>query len=262
MKYIVSFTTSPTRIHKCQPMLKSILNQSRQPDLIILNIPKIFTRTKEQYSVPKDVSDHVVVNIVEKDLGPGTKIIPTIKYLNDNNYDKNDTRIIYVDDDIKYLNKMIECYEKNIDPTDNSVWSGGGFDFVNWTQSNKFTNKDTCSIAEGFSGVCVKLSIFEDDFFEYINKYIDDIDCRLSDDVILSNYYHKKEVTIKILNIPNEYSIRDMIINNSILDYGNEADALHLGANGITERNSKRYKNVIDKLNNNNEKYFKVIFIL
>ena len=27
MKFVVSFTTSPTRIHKCQPMLDSILNQ-------------------------------------------------------------------------------------------------------------------------------------------------------------------------------------------------------------------------------------------
>ena len=49
MKYIVSFTTSPTRIHKCRPMLNSILGQTRKPDLILLNIPKVFERTGETY---------------------------------------------------------------------------------------------------------------------------------------------------------------------------------------------------------------------
>ena len=260
MKFIVSFTTSPTRIHKCQPMLKSIINQSRKPDLIILNIPKIFPRTGKQYSVPKDVSEHVVVNIIEKDFGPGTKLVPTIKYLNNNNYDKNNTRIIYLDDDIRYMNKMIECYEKNIECDDNSSWTATGFDFINFQLNGKRNNKDTCTIAEGYGAVCVKLSIFEDDFFEYINKYIDDIDCRLSDDIILSNYYHKKKINIKILNIPNEYSIIDMWKNKCILDYGNESDALHNGASGTSQNNVNRYKKVLFKLNNNKDRYFPVLF--
>lgn len=261
MKYIVSFTTSPSRIHKCQPMLLSILNQSRKPDLIILNIPKIFNRTGEQYSVPKNVSDYVYVNVIENDLGPGTKIIPTIKYLNDNNYDKNDTRIIYLDDDIKYMNKMIECYEKNIHINDNSTWTATGFDFINFQLNGKRNNNDSCIIAEGYGAVCVKLSIFDDDFIEYINKYIHDIDCKLSDDVILSNYYHKKNIQIKILNIPNTYSIIDMWRNNCILDYGNQADALHNGAGGISDNNINRYKKVILKLHNNNDRFFPLFFI-
>ena len=43
-----------------------------------------------------------------------TKIYPTIKYLKDNNYSL-DTRIIYLDDDIVYLPKMIESYKKRIE---------------------------------------------------------------------------------------------------------------------------------------------------
>lgn len=261
MKYIVSFTTSPTRIHKCQPMLLSILNQSKKPDLIILNIPKIFSRTGETYNVPSNVSKFVYVNVIETDLGPGTKIIPTIKYLNANNYDKNNTRIIYLDDDIKYMNRMIECYDKTINHNDNSTWTATGFDFINFQLNGKRNNNDSCVIAEGYGAVCVKLSIFDNDFNEYVEKYILDIDCKLSDDVILSNYYHKKKVPIRILNIPNVYSIIDMWRNNCILDYGNQADALHNGACGMSDNNINRYKKVILKLHNNNDRFFPLFFI-
>lgn len=262
MKYIVSFTTSPTRIHKCQPMLKSILQQTKKPDLIILNIAKIFPRTNKHYSVPKNVSDHVVVNIVEKDIGPATKIVPTIKYLHDNNYDKNTTKIIYLDDDVRYMPKMIETYDSVINEKDNNVWTATGFDFVNFRYNGKKNNNEVCDIAEGYGGVCLKLSLFEEDFEEYINKYIDDINCRLSDDVLLSNYYHKKNVNIKILNVRDSYSIIDMWSNKCILEYGNQADALHNGAGGISENNINRYKKVIAVLNKNKDRYFKLKFIL
>jgi len=241
-------------------MLLSILNQTRKPDLVILNIPKIFDRTGEMYNVPKNVSDHVLINVVETDLGPGTKIIPTIKYLIDNNYDKNNTRIIYVDDDIRYLKHMIECYEKHIDVNDNSTWTASGFDFMNFNLLGKRNNNDTCVIAEGYGAVCIKLSIFDNDFFEYIDKYINDIDCKLSDDIILSNYYHIKKIQIRILCIPSKYSLIDMWEQKSILDYGNERDALHNGASGTSENNVDRYKKVIFKLNTNKDRAFPLYF--
>ena len=84
MKYVVSFTTSPTRIHKCQPMLKSILKQSRTPDLIVLNIPHVFNRTGKEYIVPENVSQHVCVNKIKIDYGPATKVVPTIDFLKEN----------------------------------------------------------------------------------------------------------------------------------------------------------------------------------
>ena len=262
MKYIVSFTTSPCRISKCQPMLDSILNQTRKPDLIILNIPKIFSRTGESYVVPENISENVVVNIIEDDLGPATKIVPTVAYLNKLNYDKDSTRIIYLDDDIKYMEKMIETYEMVISKNDNSVWCASGFDFINFqinAQRNHYLNT---TIAEGYGGVCVKLSIFEEDFDDYIKSNINDVDCRLSDDIILSNYYHKKRVNIKVINIINQYSITDVWNNKTkyILDYGNNEDALHNGASGTSENNVNRYKKVIGKLSKNKERFFKIGF--
>lgn len=268
MKYIVSFTTSPTRIHKCRPMLNSILEQTRKPDLILLNIPKVFERTGETYDIPKFVEKSVVINVVDKDYGPGTKLIPTIRYLIQNGYDPKNTRIIYLDDDIYYMVKMIETYEKVIAKNDDNVWTATGFDFLNMQLNGKRQHKDQATIAEGYGSVCVKLSIFdadtdtdEDNFFKYIDRYITDSDCRLSDDIILSNYYHKKNVGIFIVNIPNHHSIHDMWRYNNILDYGKQEDALHNGANGTSFNNVDRYKKVITKLNKGKERHFKMLFI-
>jgi hypothetical protein len=63
------------------------------------------------------------------------------------------------------------------------------------------------------------------------------------------------------MNIPGLMSIHDIWQDKKILDYGNEADALHLGAGGTSENNVERYKRVISALNKNKERCFKISFI-
>jgi hypothetical protein len=273
LKFVVSFTTSPTRIGKCGPMIHSILDQTRKPDLFLLNIPEQFARTGETYDVPKYIRKSLTVNKITTDYGPATKILPAVVYLQAQAqaqanakaqaFDPATTRIIYLDDDIAYPLKMIESYEKMIAPGDNNVWTATGFDFVNLELYGKRANKDTATIAEGYGSVCVPLKTFGDDFMEYMTRYtaIDNQICRLSDDVILSNYYHKQRVGINILNVPGFLSITDMWSNNNILDYGNEDDALHLGASGTSDNNVDRYKRVITALNKAKDRHFKLAFI-
>jgi hypothetical protein len=264
-KIVVSFTTSPTRINKCGPMLNSILDQSRKPDLFLLNIPEEFARTGETYIVPKYIRKSLTVNRIQVDYGPATKIVPTVLYLREHAelYNPEDTRIIYLDDDIAYPKKMVETYEKMIAPNDHNVWTSTGFDFVNMELNGKRNHRDTATIAEGYGSVCVKLNTFGDDFMEYMTHYtaIDNQICRLSDDIILSNYYHKRNIGINIMNLPGFLSINDIWQEQKILDYGNEADALHLGAGGTTDNNVDRYKRVIITLNKNKERRFKLMFI-
>jgi len=267
MKIIVSFTTSPTRINKCGPMINSILDQTRKPDLFLLNIPEEFARTGESYVVPKYIRKSLTVNRIATDYGPATKILPAVMYLRDNDraktYDPAHTRIIYLDDDIAYPKRMIETYEKMIPENDDNVWTSTGFDFVNMSLNGKRAHKDTATIAEGYGSVCVKLKTFGDDFVEYMTRYtaVDNQICRLSDDVILSNYYHRRNVGIFIMNIPGFLSIHDIWQEKKILDYGNEADALHLGADGTSDNNVDRYKRVITALNKTKERKFKMSFV-
>ena len=268
-KFVVSFTTSPTRIGKCGPMIHSILDQTRKPDLFLLNIPEVFARTGETYNVPKYIRKSLTVNRVDTDYGPATKIIPAVMYLkngmgvNAENFDPDTTRIIYLDDDIVYPPRMIEAYEKMIAPGDNNVCTATGFDFVNLNLNGKRAHTDTATIAEGYGSVCVPLKTFGDDFMEYMTRYTatDNQICRLSDDVILSNYYHKQRVGINIVNVPGFLSITDMWSNKNILDYGNENDALHLGAGGTSDNNVDRYKRVITALNKAKDRHFKLAFI-
>lgn len=265
IKIVVSFTTSPIRINKCGPMINSILDQTRKPDLFLLNIPEQFARTGETYIVPKYIRKSLTVNRIAVDYGPATKIVPAILYLREHAeiYDPEHTRIIYLDDDIAYPKKMVETYERMIPSNDNNVWTSTGFDFVNMNLRGKRSHRDIATIAEGYGSVCVKLNTFGDDFIEYMTRYtaIDNQICRLSDDIILSNYYHRRNVGIYIMNIPGLMSIHDIWQDKKILDYGNEADALHLGAGGTSENNVERYKRVISTLNKSKERCFKISFI-
>jgi hypothetical protein len=248
-------------------MINSILDQTRKPDLFLLNIPEEFARTGETYIVPKYIRKSLTVNRIATDYGPATKILPTVMYCaastGTSDYDPTHTRIIYLDDDIAYPKRMIETYEKMIAANDDNVWTATGFDFVNMKLSGKRTHKDIATIAEGYGSVCVKLSTFGDDFVEYMTRYTatDNQVCRLSDDVILSNYYHMRNIGIHIMNIPGFMSIHDIWQDKKILDYGNEADALHLGAGGTSDNNVDRYKRVITALNKAKERCFRMSFI-
>jgi len=246
-------------------MINSILDQSRKPDLFLLNIPEEFARTGDTYIVPRYIKKSLTVNHIQVDYGPATKIVPTVVYLREHAelYNPEDTRIIYLDDDIAYPKKMVEIYEKMIAPNDNNVWTSTGFDFVNMELNGKRNHRDTATIAEGYGSVCVKLNTFGDDFMEYMARYTasDNQICRLSDDIILSNYYHKRNVGIYIMNLPGFLSINDIWDEKKILDYGNEIDALHLGAGGTSDNNVNRYKRVITALNKDKERKFKLMFI-
>tara|TARA_R110001632_G_scaffold11484_1_gene41344 strand:+ start:5874 stop:6656 length:783 start_codon:yes stop_codon:yes gene_type:complete len=258
VKYIISFTTSPTRIHKFETMVNSLLTQTVKPDLIILNIPKVFKRTSEEYTIPPGLEDKVFINRIDKDYGPATKVIPTVQYLKDNNFNPAETRIVYLDDDVKYPPAMLEVFKEI--PNDNSIYVSSGIDFRcapgscdNLTAVRR--HNAVVATAEGYGGVCIRLDTFKDDFMEYINIYIDNMDFYLSDDVVLSNYYISKGAAIKVINVPGRFSVQDIWTIKGVLDYGFKEDALHKGANGISVNNEQRYKNVLSQLGIDGNRY-------
>lgn len=256
MTVIVSFTTSPTRINKIKEMVDSILLQTKKPDFFILNIPKVFKRTNETYDIPNFLKNKdIILNILDVDYGPATKLIGGYYYIKKMNIEPQNARIIYLDDDISYPDKMIEEYCKF---EDNYIRTITGFDFVS-SQLNFVTKHNvSVQIAEGYGSVCVPFICLKEDFMEYMIHYtMNNEDTRLSDDIIISNYFHKNNNKIIILN--NTSFSKDIIwINKCVLDYGNCSDALHCGANGTTSSNSERYLKVIKILNSDKSRYFKI----
>ena len=250
--FVVTFTTSPTRIHKCKPMMDSILIQ--KPDLFLLHIPKVFERTKESYVIPDFIQKESKLQILycDVDYGPGTKLIPTIQYLKENHYPL-ETRILYCDDDIEYPSTMIATLRET---NPNVVWTSTGFFFEKRNiGSVRFVtcrnHQERIHVGEGFGGVCVTLGMFSNDFFPYVNEFMQETLFRTSDDLIFSNYFARWNIPICICNTP---SYNHSLLH--ILNYGNENDALHLGADNTIDTNGNRYRQVLKLLQKQRMYYF------
>ena len=82
----VSITTIPQRIKNLNKSVKSLLNQTRKPDKIFINIPfkyRRFSETIENKQIPKFDNNFVEITRCE-DYGPGTKLLGSLNKLKRN----------------------------------------------------------------------------------------------------------------------------------------------------------------------------------
>ena len=76
----ISISTIPPRLKNLNESIRSLLNQTRKPDKIFINIPykyKRFSETIEDNQIPKFDSSIVEVTRCE-DCGPGTKLLGSL----------------------------------------------------------------------------------------------------------------------------------------------------------------------------------------
>ena len=102
----VSISTIPQRVKYLNKTIESLLNQSKKPDKIFVNIAfkyKRFKETIEDNQIPKFDSDIVEITRCE-DCGPGTKLLGSLNKL------KKDSLIILADDDNSYEDYMVEKF--------------------------------------------------------------------------------------------------------------------------------------------------------
>ena len=102
----VSLTTIPPRIKNLEKSVYSLLNQSRKPDKIFINIPHKYRRFKEIINndqIPNFEDSRIEITRCE-DYGPGTKLLGSL-----NKFAK-DSLIILADDDNIYEDYMIEKF--------------------------------------------------------------------------------------------------------------------------------------------------------
>jgi len=102
----VSLSTIPQRLKHLNESVNSLLNQTRKPDKIFVNIPykyKRFSETIEDNQIPK--FDNSIVEVIRcEDYGPGTKLLGSL-----NKFEKN-SLVILADDDHTYEDYMIEKF--------------------------------------------------------------------------------------------------------------------------------------------------------
>ena len=102
----VSLSAIPQRIKNLSKSVDSLLNQTKKPDKIFINIPfkyKRFNETVDINQIPK--FDNNIVEIIRcDDCGPGTKLLGSVDKL------KKNSLVILADDDHIYEDYMIEKF--------------------------------------------------------------------------------------------------------------------------------------------------------
>jgi len=233
-RFVISLTTSPKRLSLLGNVINSMYSQNIKPEKIYLNIPNVFKRTGESYpdNIPKELSDkfdNIVWNKCGEDIGPGTKLQGAIQVIPED----EDVWIITIDDDIMYLPYTIEMYARMIVSSDLKIAMGlSGFTFNKGRIIHVF-DFGAVDILEGYGSVCYHRSFFVKSWTSYLNKCIEDKDCRLSDDVFISNWLSLRN--IKRINMSAPWVNRKLMWSTGcILSYGNEDDALHNGGGSET----------------------------
>jgi hypothetical protein len=252
-KVIISLTTSPNRLKLIEPAIKSFLAQDYSVSSIELNIPLKY-KNKEEYEIPDFLLEqtnesgekyykypNVKIFRIERDIGPATKIVPTLlRYKND-----PDAYIVTFDDDHKYPDKMVSTLLKGLVKFgDKNIYTIGGlYMFVGSKMTLEGYNPyHTCQVdvLEGVFGVLYNPRLFQDDLMDYMNKVIQCKECLTSDDITLSNYLAWKKVPIIRLNFKNfnKWILYKMIIfkNLHIKDSANDGNAIHLMPGGHKRR--------------------------
>ena len=114
MNVYVSLTTIPSRFNNVHKTIESLVHQTYTPTKVFLNIPRQYVRFPEQTIADEDIeklksqfSDILCVNRVDKDYGPGTKLVGIPDYVI-----QEDAFVIIVDDDVHYNSYMIEGHMK------------------------------------------------------------------------------------------------------------------------------------------------------
>ena len=136
---VISLTTLSERINRITPTLYSLLDQSVLPKKIIVWIPKYSIREKKEVLL-EDLPDIPMVEyrMIDRDLGPITKLIPSLI-----EYGQNpNQRIICLDDDIIYSRHLIESYEAESRKNPGAALAIIGYDVpTTFNDKNRFKTK-------------------------------------------------------------------------------------------------------------------------
>ena len=257
MKIIASLTTIPSRIDLFLPTLQSIVNQTIAVDSIEINIPYIFKRTGETYKIPEwllnleqdSKNSKCKIQIFRtEDYGAITKVAPTLI----RHKDDVDTYVWSLDDDYMYPVNMLAVLYREFIPERNYVLSHScGYWKCNISsrecEGYLSTRKEGyAAFLEGFATVLYPTSIIKDDFEKYIIMTSETLDCRNSDDIIISNYLSMKNV--KIYNCSFPYSSTKQLFLDLTLPHSQSKDSLHKQGGG----NQERYIRVFNWLKSHN----------
>jgi hypothetical protein len=244
-KVYISLTTSPKRIAHLAEVFRYL--DLTHVEAILLCIPHKYARDNSEYVIPTNlVASYPKLKIIRvaKDLGPITKLLPAIKYVND--LGQANAIVITIDDDMAYSHAMVNelihyainndaivggvAYNigqgatKNIDPK--------AYPWTNANSNNRIANFINHKVYWREFGLKQRQFVAGFGAIAYQSKFIDydtllrlsqlNTACFKSDDAAISYYLNANKV--KIAKVSN----KKFNINNIIsLEHGLQSDALH-----------------------------------
>ena len=222
----ISISTIPPRLKNLNESIRSLLNQTRKPDKIFINIPykyKRFSETIEDNQIPKFDSSVVEVTRCE-DCGPGTKLLGSLTKLEKNSL------VILADDDHFYEDYMVEKLFYFYSKAPNNAYSFYVYPLENFP------------VAQGADGFAISTNhlIGINNFYDNVVK--DYKELFLNDDLWISYflYFFKKK---KILSLQEHLKKSDdgkpsLIYTTRIVTSG----LIQTYGKNLTEAFKKRYQ--------------------
>jgi len=206
MKPVVTLTTIPSRLHDIsdegfKACIYSLLRQSVDDYEVWINIPRIHTHSGKKYIIPSwledlEKGDRNLRIFRTEDFGPATKLIPTVKRISDPNQ-----IIIVTDDDLVYHVDTVKAQIENQRKWPESVV---GYDGIRGrTEDGKRLNvfgdsRDhycvsiqmnvKVDILQHYKTVSYKRRFFEEDFFDFCDKWL-----MWDDDKLMASYFSLKK---------------------------------------------------------------------
>ncbi len=245
----VSLTSSPERLSKVGIVL-NLLDLSHVKEIHV-NIPKFYRNDRkgpkykeEDIEFLQRLDSRIKIFVLPTDLGPATKIIPTLQRIR-----KKNSLVISIDDDVAYPLDMVNDLINNAAKYTKNIICMSGFTFnangmgeegeyyeeqTDWDRglwpNPRRVKYPYIDVLEGFSGVCYNKSLMTPSVIRLIMK-INGIDtkCKLSDDLTISYSLAAHRIPIRSLR-----RHEDMVP----FPYGEQGDALHAGSGVELETDS------------------------
>jgi len=203
---IITLTTIPSRLENTsesglKSCINSLLDQDWENYQVWINIPLIHSQSGREYNIPPWLEKLVEIDTKLKvyrteDLGPATKLIPTVERISN-----SDQIIIVADDDLVYHKGMVRAQVSNQEKWPESIV---GYDGLRGrTEDGKpltvfgDSRDHYCvsirmnvkvDIIQHYKTVSYKRRFFEEDFFNFCKEWM-----TWDDDKLMASYFsHKK----------------------------------------------------------------------
>lgn len=195
MKHIVvSLTTIAERIKLLPDCLTSLMTQTTTASKIYINIPiQILKGVQTVVDKVDPKHEAIVINIVVKDLGPITKLVPIL-----DRETNGATQIVLVDDDIIYDPRLIATLTDPKHQRHPAVGLAGR----TTTLEYKDNHRDKIYLLETFAGVRYHRHMFPASSAEF-QRWIEQLwdkhpQCQWTDDIVIAHWINRKAQPIII----------------------------------------------------------------